>query len=122
MSKFIDSLSQDLLALGKLGGAELEKAVSRLLPTLEPVLRTRLQEVLVEVAKELKEQIPGGRIEARINGEAFEFLYIQDETNSREIPSELNARITLRLPDDLKYPQLLRLFLCVISDRPVTEG
>ena len=39
--------------LGKLSGPELEAAVSRLIPTLTPVLRTRLLEALVEIADEL---------------------------------------------------------------------
>lgn len=102
MSKFIDLLSADLMALGKLGGADLESAVSRLIPTLEPVLRTRLLEALTEAADELKDQLPGSRIEARLAGDDVEFVYLQDESVPRESPAELNARITLRLPEDLK--------------------
>lgn len=102
MSKFIDQLSGDLKALGQLGGPDLEVAVSRLIPTLEPVLRTRLLEVLSEVAGELKEHIPGASIEARLNGDEVELVYLQDESVVRETPAELNARITLRLPEDLK--------------------
>lgn len=102
MSKLIDSLSADLRALGKLGGAELESAVSRLIPTLEPVLRTRFLEALTEAADELKDQLPGSRIETRLTGDEIEFVYQQDESLPRETPAELNARITLRLPEDLK--------------------
>lgn len=102
MSKFTDLLSADLKALGQLGGPDLESAVSRLIPTLAPVLRTRLLEALTEVAGELKEQIPGAHIQARLDGDEVELIYLQDESTSREIPSELNARITLRLPEDLK--------------------
>jgi hypothetical protein len=102
MSKFIDLLSTDLKALGKLGGPDLETAVSRLIPTLELVLRTRLLEALTEIAGEFKEQLPGARIEARLAGDDVELVYLQDESVTRETPSELNARITLRLPEDLK--------------------
>lgn len=103
MSKFIDLLSGDLKALGQLGGAELESAVSRLIPTLEPVLRTRLLEVLTEIAAELKKQLPGAHVDARLAGDEVELVYLQDEpAATREMPSELNARITLRLPEDLK--------------------
>jgi hypothetical protein len=103
MSKFIDLLAADLKALGQLGGAELESAVSRLIPTLEPVLRTRLLEVLTEIAGELKNQLPGTHVEARLAGDEVELVYLQDEPAiTRESPSELNARITLRLPEDLK--------------------
>lgn len=102
MSKFIDLLSADLQALGKLGGSDLEAAVSRLIPTLTPVLRTRLLEALTEIAGEMKDQIPGSRIEARLDGDEVELCCLPDETTTRETPSELNARITLRLPEDLK--------------------
>lgn len=102
MSKFIEALSADLKALGTLGGPDLESAVSRLVPTLEPVLRTRLLEVLTEVAGELKGQLPGAQIQARLSGDEVELVYLQDESITREVPSDLNARITLRLPDDLK--------------------
>ncbi len=102
MSKFIDLLSADLQALGKLGGNDLEAAVSRLIPTLTPVLRGRLLEALTEIAGEMKDQIPGSRVEARLDGDEVELVYLQDEGVNRETPSELNARITLRLPEDLK--------------------
>ena len=102
MSKFIDLLSADLKALGKLGGPDLESAVSRLIPTLAPVLRTRLLEALTEIAGEFKDQLPGARVEARLAGDEVELVYLQDESITREAPSDLNARITLRLPEDLK--------------------
>ena len=102
MSKFIDLLAADIKALGKLGGTELESAVSRLIPTLAPVLRTRFLEALTEVADELREQLPGAHLEARIQGDEIELVYIEDGSVLRENPSELNARITLRLPEDLK--------------------
>jgi hypothetical protein len=102
MSKFIDLLSADVKALGQLGGSDLESAVSRLIPTLAPVLRTRLLEALTEVAGELRDQLPGAHLEARLQGDEVELVYIEDGSAIRENPSELNARITLRLPEDLK--------------------
>ena len=102
MSKFIDLLSADIKALGKLGGSELESAVSRLIPTLAPVLRTRLLEALAEIADELKAQLPGAHLEARVQGDEIELVYIEEGSVVRENPSDLNARITLRLPEDLK--------------------
>ena len=102
MSTFFDRFTSDLQALGKLGGADLDTAVSGLIPTLEPVPRSRLLESLTTLANEAKEELPGGHLEARINGDEVELVYIQDESAVREMPSELNARITLRLPEDLK--------------------
>ena len=95
-------MSADIKALGKLGGPELESAVSRLIPTLAPVLRTRLLEALTEVAGELREQLPGAHLEARVQGDDIELLYVEDGSVIRENPADLNARITLRLPEDLK--------------------
>ncbi len=102
MSKFVDLLSKDLEALGKLGGSELETAVSRLIPALSPVLRARLMEALTEIAGELKDQIPGTHVEARFTGDDVEFVYSHDDFAGKETFSDLNARITLRLPEDLK--------------------
>ena len=95
-------MSADIKALGKLGGPELESAVARLIPTLAPVLRTRLLEALTEIAGELIEQLPGAHLEARVQGDDIELLYVEDGSVIRENPSDLNARITLRLPEDLK--------------------
>lgn len=102
MSSFIEKFAQDLHALGKLGGPDLEGAVSRLLPALEPVLRTRLLEALSEVARDVKEKLPGGQIEARLNGDEIEFIFLPENEVPREIPADLSARITLRLPEELK--------------------
>ena len=102
MSKFIDLLSVDIKALGKLGGSELESAVLRLIPTLAPVLRTRLLEALTEIAEELKDQLPGAHLEARVQGDEIELIYIEDSSTHRENLADCNARITLRLPEDLK--------------------
>ena len=102
MSKFIDLLSNDLKALGKLGGPELDSAVSRLIPTLEPVLRTRLLEALSEIADELSQQFPGAHLEVRVQGDEIDLVHIEDGSIVRENPADLNARITLRLPEDLK--------------------
>ena len=102
MSKFVNLLTGNIESLGKLGGPELESAVSRLIPTLAPVLRTRLLEALAEIADELKAQLPGAHLEARVQGDEIELVYIEEGSVVRENPSDLNARITLRLPEDLK--------------------
>lgn len=102
MSRFIERLTVDLQALGKLGGTDVEAALTRLTPTLEPILRTRLLETLTTLAEETREQLPGGRLEARLSGDEVKLVYLQDESAIRETPAELNARITLRLPEDLK--------------------
>jgi len=102
MSKFVNLLHGNLEALGKLGGPELESAVSRLNPTLAPVLAARLLEALDEIAAEVNERIPGAHLEARLQGDEIELVYVEDGPAMPETPSDLNARITLRLPEDLK--------------------
>jgi len=102
MSSFIERCAQDLRSLGKLGGPDLESAVERLLPSLEPILRTRLLDALSEVAKDVTENLPGGTLEARLDGEEITFAFLPETEAPRETPTDLNARITLRLPDDLK--------------------
>lgn len=102
MSKFIDLLSEDIKALGKLGGSELESAVLRLIPTLVPVLRHRLLEALTEIVEEIEDQLPGFHLEARVQGDEIELIFIEDSSTHREHLADCNARITLRLPEDLK--------------------
>lgn len=102
MSTFIERFSADLKALGALGGSDLEVALTRLIPALEPVLRTRLLEAMTTLAQEVGGQLPGGRLEVRLNGGEISLVYLLDESVTRETPAELNARITLRLPEDLK--------------------
>ena len=102
MSLFVERLALDLQTLAKLGGTELESAVSRLIPALGPVLSTRLLEVLSEVVADLKSQLPGASIEARLNGDEIGLIYLPDESLPKEAPSDLSARITMRLPEDLK--------------------
>ena len=102
MSLFVERFSSDLSTLGKLGGSELEAAVSRLIPTLGPVLSTRLLEALSEVVADLKSQLPGASVEARLNGDEIELVYLPDDSLPKETPTDLTARITLRLPEDLK--------------------
>ena len=102
MSKFVNLLTGNIESLGKLGGPELESAVSRLIPTLAPVLAARLLEALDEIAVEVSDRLPGAHLEARLQGDEIELVYIEDGSAMRESPTDLNARITLRLPEDLK--------------------
>lgn len=102
MSLFIDRLTGDLQALGQLGGSDTQSAVTRLLPTLEPVLRTRLLEALSEVASDLSADLPGQIFEARVNGDEVSLISQAEDVPGREVPGDLSARITLRLPEDLK--------------------
>lgn len=102
MSTYIDRVFGDLQALGALGGSDLEGAVSRLLPAFGPTLRSRLMEAFTELSAELSEQIPGGRIDTRFSGDEIEFVFAPESGPVTDNPGELNARITLRLPDDLK--------------------
>jgi hypothetical protein len=102
MSIQISLMVNDLEALAKLGGAETESAVNRLKPALEPVFRTRVLELLTSAAEETNGKIPGAHLEARLNGDEAGLVVVPDETSARETPSELNARITLRLSEDLK--------------------
>lgn len=102
LSTLLDQLHRDLANLGKLGGADLEQAVERLIPPLEPVLHTRVLDMLTTLAGELSLDLPTGRVETRINGDEFTLAFITEEQQPRETSSDLDARISLRLPTSLK--------------------
>jgi hypothetical protein len=102
LSSLLDQLHRDLANLGKLGGTDLEQAVERLIPPLEPVLHTRVLDMLTTLAGELSLDLPTGRVETRINGDEFTLAFIGEEPAPRDTNSDLDARISLRLPTSLK--------------------
>lgn len=94
-------LEQDLTALAHLGGPEVEAALARLLPAAEAPIRLRLVEAVAQAAEEINTLMPALRVQTRISGERLEFI-VEAEEAAAEVAGELDARITLRLPEELK--------------------
>lgn len=95
-------LSGDLSTLAHLGGPELEQAVERLLPALEPAARLRLVEALSQASDELNALIPALRVTTRVAADHLTYE-VESEEAAAEVSGDLDARITLRLPEELKF-------------------
>jgi predicted DNA binding CopG/RHH family protein len=102
MSSVLHLVRTDVEALGRLGGPELEQAVERLVAPLEPVMRSRILDAVTQLAAELTTDLPEGRVETRLDGDSVTLAFVQDAEAPREAREDLDARITLRLPETLK--------------------
>lgn len=89
--------------LASLGDAEVREAGTRLATALEDGLRVALIDVLTSVADEVSTQLDDAHVEVRM-GAHPEVVVIRDEepTDRHAAPEDLTARLTLRLPPDLK--------------------
>jgi HicB family len=104
-SRFVEALTQDLVAVARLGDEATAQAAERLIASLQASVGLRLLEALSEAALELSGQLPGGHIEVRLAGQDPELVYVEDapEPAAPAGPEDANlARISLRLPEDLK--------------------
>jgi hypothetical protein len=104
MSPHVAALRDDLAALGDAGDPTTAEVARRIARALEPAIRLRLLEVLSQAAAELDAQLPGGRVEVRLEGGEPVLVVAGDlEPALGEAPDEgSTARITLRLPEGLK--------------------
>jgi hypothetical protein len=103
LSLTTDALKEDLARLAELGGDEIAEAAGRIASALGATVTVRLLDLLGQAALEVTGQLQSGRVDLRVaGGEAS--LVVTDESD--DAPSggegELTARITLRLPEQLK--------------------
>jgi predicted HicB family RNase H-like nuclease len=100
----VEAVREDLARIAAVGDESTARAADLLAVALEPALVRRFQEALAEAAGELSAQLDRGRVEVRIVGGDPELVYVPDP-ESEPVESEtaaFDARITLRLPEDLK--------------------
>ncbi|HEY6837047.1 MAG TPA: toxin-antitoxin system HicB family antitoxin [Gaiellaceae bacterium] len=104
LQRFIDSLKADLTAVAELGDETTADAAGRLVLTLQASVGLRLLDALSEAALELNEKLPSGHVEVRLSGQDPELVYVGDEPEPTAAGAEsaYTARITLRLPEQLK--------------------
>ena len=104
LQRFIDSLKADLTAVAELGDEATADAAGRLVVTLQASVGLRLLDALSEAALELNEKLPSGHVEVRLSGQDPELVYVGDEPEAPSAGAEsaYTARITLRLPEQLK--------------------
>src|SRR5215208_1806309 len=104
LSRFIESLQEDLNAAAGLGDERIAEAANRLSLALRGSVGLRLLDTLAEVAVELSAQLPSGHVEVRLAGLDPQLVFVEDPDtgDSRAVDEELDARITLRLSEALK--------------------
>jgi hypothetical protein len=102
MSSVVDGLLSDVTAVGELGDAQVANAAERIAAVLARSLPSRILDLLSEAAGELARELPQGHIDVHVGGDDVELVYVDDDPATPESDAELNARITLRLSDQLK--------------------
>jgi HicB-like protein involved in pilus formation len=100
----IQAIREDLARIAAVGDESTARAAELLAVALESAVGRRLLEALGEAALELNGQLDEGRVEVRFAGSDPELVYVRDEQEAPADPSDeaFTARITLRLPENLK--------------------
>jgi hypothetical protein len=105
LQRFTDALKADLSAVAELGDETTGEAAARLVVSLQASVGMRLLDALSEAALELNEKLPEGHVEVRLAGQDPELVYVSDEQPeppSAGAEAAFTARISLRLPENLK--------------------
>lgn len=119
ISPYVDSLRHDLAAAAEAGGPEAKAAAERLAMALDPAVRLALMDALSQAAAEITSELPAGSIDVRLKGREPQFVVdvptmpLQSaaqpgpQAPPPEEPEEEEegtvARITLRIPESVKY-------------------
>jgi hypothetical protein len=106
ISTIVEALASDMVALGALGDETTAAAARRLAAAMEGPITARLLESLSQIAAEVRTTLPSGRLEVRLAGGDADLVYVEEERQSEDadddLDAETSARITLRLPANLK--------------------
>src|SRR5580692_8773429 len=108
ITDLVNSLRRDLASTAEVGGPEVKAAAERLLLALDPALRLTLMEALSQAAADVGAALPGVSVSVRLQGREPVFVVegapapTQPEEAFDEAETEATARITLRIPENLK--------------------
>jgi hypothetical protein len=122
ITPYVESLRQDLIAAAEAGGPEAKAAAERLTLALDPAVRLALMDALSQAAAEITSELPSGSVDVRLRGREPQ-LVVDVPTMAMPTapeppmppappsPEDLEdvegddavARITLRIPESLKY-------------------
>ena len=100
-SHLFSHIRNDIDTLTALGDAQVREAITRIYPILEPLLQQRITAYLVDVVAAYNAQPGVAPLELRIDAERIELVAVATPSISEPI-GELDARIALRIPSDLK--------------------
>ena len=107
LSLTIDGLRSDITALTSLGDEATSRAGERIAAALGPVATVRFLELLGQAAVEVSSQLGRGHVELRVAGDDASLVVMAEHDAgaadaSATEEAELSARVTLRLPEQLK--------------------
>src|ERR687895_1228531 len=105
MARFLQGLEADLAAVAAVGDEQTAAAAERLIHAIRGSAGLRLLDVLGEAALEISGQLPAGHIEVRVSGQDPSLVFVgepEGEPEQTAADDGLTARITLRLPEQLK--------------------
>lgn len=82
--------------------AAVDAAIGAVMSVLEPVVRSATIALASQAAAEVQAQLPGKRVEVVMAG-TDPTIVVAEQAEAASSWSDLEARLTLRLPDDLKH-------------------
>ena len=126
ITPYVENLRHDLGAAAEAGGPEARAAAERLALALDPAVRLMLMDALSQAAAEITSELPIGSIDVRLRGREPQFVVDvptaptaptapipptaptpatapADESEDGEAEEDALARITLRIPESVKY-------------------
>ena len=122
ITPYVENLRHDLAAAAEAGGPEAREAADRLALALDPAVRLMLMDALSQAAAEITSELPAGAIDVRLRGREPQFVVdvptapmaaaptapgtgaaAADEPDDAEAEEGSVARITLRIPESVKY-------------------
>jgi len=130
ITPYVENLRHDLGAAAEAGGPEARAAAERLALALDPAVRLALMDALSQAAAEITAELPAGSVDVRLRGREPQFVVdvpalitspappqpptapyavaaadasseAAEETD--EADDDAVARITLRIPESVKY-------------------
>lgn len=119
ITPYVESLRLDLVAAADAAGPEAKASAERLALALDPAVRLALMEALSQAAAEITSELPAGSIDVRLRGREPQFVVDvptlpmaaqspahqppDAPSEQDEVEDETVARITLRIPESVKY-------------------
>lgn len=97
-------LENQLLAAGRVGGGDpaAEPIVEALVMSMAPAVRQAVLELVEQAAAEIGAQLPTGRVEVVLSEGEPSLVYRNDDVEATFSADDLEARMTVRLPSNLK--------------------
>ena len=121
ITPYVENLRNDLATAAEAGGAEARAAAERLALALDPAVRLALMDALSQAAAEITSELPAGSVDVRLKGREPQFVVdvptmpmaaaaappappAPPSPEDVEVDEDDSiARITLRLPESVKY-------------------